>query len=131
MDFIPAPDVRKRISFLVQNLHMDKVDMSRLHFFRSRGSTGRAIARIWSLPTVWQIALGIGPGYCLEVISERYDRMSPPDQEHVLIHELLHIPKNFTGGLVPHRSAKRRSFRHYHHDVDVLFNSLVVKSYEA
>lgn len=130
MEFLPAEDVKIRIAFLVKNLHLDKVILSRLYFFRSVGSTGRATARIWSLPTIWQKALGLTPGYCLEVISERFDRLSPRDQEHVLIHELLHIPKNFTGGLVPHRNSKRRTFRHYHHDVEVLFNSLEVKSYE-
>lgn len=130
MNWLPAPDIQDRIRFLVENLQMFKVDVKNLHFFRSTGSSGRATARIWSLPTIWQKALHIGPGYCIEVISEKFDRLSPRDQEKVLIHELLHIPKGFTGGLVPHRNARHRSFRHYHDEVDAIFNSLAVKSYE-
>lgn len=98
--------------------------------FRSHGSTGRATARIWGLPTIWQQALDVGAHYCLEVISERFDRLSPSEQEKVLIHELLHIPKTFSGALVPHRTHHHRSFRHYHDTVDALFNSLRVKSYD-
>ncbi len=130
MRFEPAPDIDRRIKHIVKELDLPKVKTDKLHFFRSYGSSGRATARIWSLPTVWQMALSVGPGYCIEVVSERYDRLSLSDQEKVLIHELLHIPKNFTGGLVPHRSGKRRHFSHYHREVDQLFDSLKIKSYE-
>jgi len=125
-----APDIAGRIEFLLKQLNMDRVVFARLHFFRSTGSTGRATARIWSLPKIWQTALNTPPGYCLEVISEKFDRLSPADQERVLIHELLHIPKFFSGGLVPHRSARHRSFHHYRNEVETLFNSLNIKSYE-
>jgi len=37
------------------------------------------------------------------VISERYDRLSIEDQEKTLIHEILHIPKSFQGGFIPHK----------------------------
>jgi predicted metallopeptidase len=124
-----APDIQSRIEFLVQNLDFSHFDMAHIHTFRSFGSTGRAIARIWSLPTIWQIALNVKPGYCLEVISEKFDRLSLSEQEKVLIHELLHVPKHFTGGLVPHRTAKRPLFRHYRDRVETLFNSLTRKSY--
>ncbi len=71
--------------------------------FRSEGSKSRAIARIWSLPSIWQIALTIKPHYCIEVISHRFDKLSREQKTKVLIHELLHIPHTFSGALRPHR----------------------------
>ena len=125
-----APDISSRVNFLILNLSFSNILPGRVFCFRSIGSTSRATARIWSLPRIWQQALSTAPGYCLEVISERFNRLNPDEQEKVLIHELLHIPKSFSGSLVPHRTAHRRTFRHYHATVDSLFKSLNSKSYQ-
>lgn len=130
MKWIPAPDITSRIAYLVRYLDFDHVQSPQVYCFRSSGSVGRAVARIWSLPTIWQQALSVPASYCLEVIGEKFDRLSLPEQEKVLIHELLHIPKTFSGALVPHRNHRHRTFRHYHDRVDTLFNSLAFKSYE-
>nr|MBP9781797.1 metallopeptidase [Candidatus Woesebacteria bacterium] len=106
MRFVKASDIQKRIEFLVHELEIDYIKAENLVCFRSFGSTGRARARIWSMPTIWQIALSIEPHYCIEVISEKFDNQSLDDQERILIHELMHIPKTFSGALVPHRTHK-------------------------
>lgn len=130
MRFVKASDIQKRIEFLVHELEIDYIKAENLVCFRSFGSTGRARARIWSMPTIWQIALSIEPHYCIEVISEKFDNQSLDDQERILIHELMHIPKTFSGALVPHRTHKHRSFRHYHDTVENMFNRLERKSYQ-
>ncbi len=129
MDWDFAKDITDRINFLTSELELDYIKPGQIYSFRSRGSSGRATARIWSLPTIWQLALNIEPHYCLEVISERFDKLSPDEQEKVLIHELMHIPKTFSGALVPHRTAHHRTHRHYHDVVESLFRSLKQKSY--
>jgi predicted metallopeptidase len=103
MRFEKAPDIQKRISFLVKKLTLSHVRPQNIVAFRSYGSRARARARIWSFPRIWQLALDQAPHYCLEVLSEKFDRLSEDDQVRVLIHELLHIPKNFSGALLPHR----------------------------
>lgn len=108
MKWLPAPDVDKRIKEILKHIDMPHVIPHRLIIFRSTGSTGRAIARIWSLPTVWQLALSINPQYVIEVISEKFDRQSSEDQDRTLIHELMHIPKTFSGALVSHRHHGHR-----------------------
>lgn len=75
---------------------------------RGYGSTSRAIARIWSLPKPWQLALKIQPQYIIEVIEQRFDKLSNDDKDKTLIHELMHIPKTFSGALVPHKRGFRK-----------------------
>ena len=125
----PAPDIKKRIDFLAKELSLLHINYKNIFCFRSTGSTGRAYARIWSLPKIWQMGLNIEAHYCIEVIAEKFDKQSPDEQEKILIHELMHIPKNFSGALVPHRTHKNRTFRHYHDHVDELYKMLKRKSY--
>ena len=100
-----APDVRQLLESLVDKLNLSHVDSQRIICFRSRGSTSRAIARIWSLPKIWQSALKVKAHYIVEVCSERYDKLSHEDKTRTLIHELLHIPKNFSGATVSHNAV--------------------------
>ena len=129
MDLQLAPDIHRRVAFLARQLNLVHVLPGQIVCFRSSGSSAHARARIWSLPRIWQMALSVPPHYCIEVISEKFDNQSLDDQERILIHELLHIPKNFSGALSPHRTASRRTFRKYHDIVESLFKSLVSKSY--
>ena len=111
VDWQQAPDIAKRVSLLVSSLEFDWIKQEKVHSFRSQNSKSRAIARIWGLPRVWQMALGKEAAYILEVISERFDKLSPKEQDKVLLHELAHIPKNFSGSLVPHSHKRKGSFR--------------------
>jgi predicted metallopeptidase len=75
---------------------------------RSFGSRTDALARIWSLPTIWLQALGLKPHYIIEAVSENYDALPDEEKEKTLIHELLHVPGTFSGGLRPHRTRHLR-----------------------
>jgi predicted metallopeptidase len=104
MDFLIDKDIQARVVKILDKIDLPYIDASRIVCFKSHGSKSRAIARIWSLPRIWQLALGKKAHYCIEVISRHFDRLSEDEQIKVLIHELLHIPKNFSGSLLPHRS---------------------------
>ena len=108
MEWLEAPDIEKEIRHLVRSLKFDHIDSNSIHCVRSYGSTSRAIARIWSLPRIWRQVLNINPQYVLEVVSQYYDKQSDTDKRKTLIHELMHIPKNFSGALVPHRGIHKR-----------------------
>lgn len=108
MEWYPAPDITKKLKAIVKSLDLSYVDLSRIICFRSEGSVSRARARIWSFPRVWQQALKLPSHYIIEVVAKHFDKLSFQDQERVLIHELLHIPKNFSGSLVPHQTRYRR-----------------------
>ena len=108
MDWQLAPELQKRVEKLSHSLGFSHINPKRIIVFRSYGSVSRARARIWSLPRIWQQALHVPPHYCLEVLAEKFDHLSLADQDRILIHELLHIPKTFSGALLPHRGRKRR-----------------------
>lgn len=103
--YLHAPDIKKRIIELAEDF--PNVNPSRIYCFRSEGtSSKRILARIWSFPKIWQLALYMEPRYVIEVISERFDKISKEKQDDILIHELKHIPKKFSGGLRRHDRKK-------------------------
>ena len=116
-DWVEAPDIKRRVKALLKSLEMGWVKIDRVFFFRSSGSKSRAYARTWGLPKIWQDALGVAPGYIIEVISKYFDNLPEREQDKILLHELTHIPKNFSGALIPHI---RRGKRNFHRQVDSL-----------
>lgn len=107
MEWEEAKDVKRDIKHILGVIDLPHVDASRIFCFRTEGSTSRSYARIWAFPKIFQRALDIEPAYVIEVLSKYFDKLSPDEQKKVLIHELLHIPKNFSGALLPHRSRGR------------------------
>lgn len=102
--YFDAPEIKERVNELVDALDLFHVVPQHVYCFRSKGSrAGRTIARIHGMGKIWQDALNLPTYYVIEVISERYDEMSEEEQEKVLIHELLHIPRGFAGGFRPHK----------------------------
>ncbi len=110
-EYEKAPDIESRALKLIEELQLDYLLGDRLFFYRSRGSKARAYARTWGLPALWQHALDIEPAYVIEVISGYFDKLSRQEQDKVILHELMHIPKNFSGALVPHTRKRKGSFK--------------------
>ena len=107
MDWEEAKDVKKDIKELVRIIGMDHIDTDRIHCYRTSGSKSRAYARTWSFPKIFQRALNVEAAYVIEVLSHYYDRLNEDEKKKVLIHELLHIPQNFSGALLPHVTRTR------------------------
>jgi len=107
-----AEDIMKRVYEIVKTLgeNADHVRLSGVYAIRSHGSGSRGtIARCHALSKIWQLALGIKAVYLIEVISERFDKMSKEEQDKVIIHEIMHIPQSFGGGFVHHNMVHSRS----------------------
>lgn len=111
VEWSKAPDIRERILVLKRDLSLDWLSMDRIYCFRSKNSKARAYARIWGLGRIWQMAMNLKPSYIIEVISEKYDNLGEREKNKVLIHELVHIPKNFSGSLIPHYRKGGRNFK--------------------
>ncbi|MCS7095894.1 MAG: putative metallopeptidase [Candidatus Bathyarchaeota archaeon] len=107
--YYEALDVKKRVDEILANLDLFHVMPQHVFCVRSRGSKSRRIiARIHGLGKIWQETLNLPPAYIIEVISERYDKLPEEEKYKTLIHELLHIPKGFSGGFRPHRGYVTR-----------------------
>ncbi|MFA5049950.1 MAG: putative metallopeptidase [Candidatus Micrarchaeia archaeon] len=104
MEIEKAPDIQEKIEKILSVLEFDHIIDARILSMRSTGAKANAYARIWALPKIWRTALDINPFYVIEVLSENFDHLSEEEKIKILIHELLHIPKKFSGGLVPHNS---------------------------
>lgn len=104
LEYVEAPDVKKLVDEMIDSLDLFHVVPQFVYCYRSRGSKSKCIiARIHGLGRIWQEALRRPSAYVIEVISEQYDKLSDKEKEKTLIHELLHIPKGFSGGFRPHK----------------------------
>jgi len=105
-----APDVDQILNHVMERFHdrLEHINQFRVICLRSHGSSANAYARIWAMPKAWQVALDISTFYVLEVISEKFDKLPETEKEKTILHELLHIPKTFSGALLPHVYGKDR-----------------------
>lgn len=124
LEWYDACEIKLDIEHILKALDFSNIDSSRIFCFRTSGSKSKAYARIWAMPKIFQRALNIKPAYVIEVLSKYYDKLDEDAKKKVLIHELLHIPKNFSGSLLPHRSH----YRHLQTEVNRLFKEYQIKS---
>lgn len=101
-------ELTERVRSLVSAVEFEHIPTHRIFCFRTEGSKSRSYARIWAFPKIFQTVLDIEPAYVIEVLNKYYNRLSYDEQTKVLIHELLHIPKNFSGSLLPHAYGNKR-----------------------
>ena len=97
-----APDLKDRLNEIVKILNMNYINIDRVECLRSFGSsTKRTIARCHTIGKVMQKGMKTNAFYTIEFL-EKFDKLSKTDQDKVIIHELLHIPKTFGGGFRQH-----------------------------
>lgn len=103
INYDDASDIKEKIIGIISSAGFTHIKTGFLTCVRSRGSkTRRVIARCHALPRIMQKALNTAAHYVIEVISERFDKLSEEEKMKTLIHELMHIPKSFGGGFIHH-----------------------------
>lgn len=107
MEWNDAPDVKKDLDDILKHIQLPYIKLNSIYCYRTTGSKTRAYARTWAFPKIFQRALMVEPAYVIEVLSSHYDKLDDDKKTKVLIHELLHIPKNFSGALLPHHTRSR------------------------
>ncbi len=109
--YAQAPDVKRIAEEIIYGMNWNHIFLEHISFIRSFGSTARrTIARCHALGKAMQIGMGRKKGfYLIEVISEKFDKLSKEEKIKVIIHELMHIPKSFGGGFIYHDKVHDRS----------------------
>ena len=80
--YLEALDVKRLVDEIADSLDFFHVVRQFVYCYRSVGSKSkRVIARIYGLGKIWQEALRKPPIYVIEVISERYDKLSDEEKE--------------------------------------------------
>lgn len=103
LERIRYKEAEEIIRVFAKSGHFDHIKPERVFCYLVTGSKARAYARTWMIPKVFYDALGMEPVYVIEFIEKHYGRLGDGDKKKVIIHELLHIPKNFSGALRPHK----------------------------
>lgn len=104
--YVPAPDLEERVRTIVRIIGLNHIDFERIKCVRSYGSKSDTYARIHGASRAFLAGLKMKPHYVIEFISENFDVLPEDEKDKIIIHELLHIPKTFSGNLLPHRGFK-------------------------
>ena len=102
MKYEEAPDLQARMDEVVKILGLNHIYTDRVKSFRSYGSsTKRTLARCHTIGKLMQKTIGVKAHYAIEFL-EKFEKLPKKDQDKVIIHELMHIPKTFGGGFRQH-----------------------------
>ena len=103
LSYEPLPCLCRIVEMIVESLPeaFGHVKTDRVYCVASMGHRGASLARIHGMSPAWA-AVGMGPAYLIEIIVENYTLLPPWERVRVIIHELLHIPRTFSGCLRPH-----------------------------
>ena len=103
MNYKAAPEIKRQIRVLAKQLHVNNIKLNNVHCIRSFDAKTRAYARIWGMAKLFKEVAGLEPNYIIEVNARRFDKLNEREKIKTLIHELMHIPKTFSGALLSHR----------------------------
>jgi len=102
MKYKEAPDLKERMIEIIALLDMRHINPQRVECLRSFGSSSkRTLARCHTLGKLMQRAMKTDSFYAIEFL-EIFEKLSKKEQDKVIIHELMHIPKTFGGGFRHH-----------------------------
>ena len=97
------PEIKRQVDDLIEKLNFTHIKKERVHCIRSFDAKTHAYARIWGMSRLFKEVAGILPHYIIEVNDRYFSKLSEREKMKTLVHELMHIPKTFSGALLSHR----------------------------
>ncbi len=111
VEYTEAPDLRERAIKIAARVGMGHLDFDRIHCYRYTCDT-RTVAKITGFFKTLQLAYPhIRPFYVITFNEKNFNRESFEEQNQTILHELLHIPKTFSGEFskIAHSEIRRRA----------------------
>ena len=97
VEYTEAPELKERAIKIAGKLNLAHIDFDRVHFYRYTCDT-RTCAKITGFFKTLQLAYPhINPFYVITFNDHNFSRESEQEQNQTILHELLHIPKTFSG----------------------------------
>lgn len=97
VEYKEDPELKLKAMEIAKNLNLDHIDFDRIHFYRYYCNT-RTIAKISGFFKTLQLAYPhIRPFYVITVNDYNFEKISEREKNQSILHELLHIPKTFSG----------------------------------
>lgn len=97
------------------------VKLDHISCIRSWGSGSKyTIARCHALGKALQVGMQRKGFYTIEFLSEQFDKLSKEEQDKVIIHEIMHIPKSFGGGFRHHDYVCDKNIDVYHRQLKTI-----------
>ncbi len=122
MKYKLAPEIKKQIRVLIKELKFTHIKPNQIWCIRSFDAKTRAYARIWGMSRLFHEVAGLPPTYIIEIINQHFEKLSDREKIKTLIHELMHIPKTFSGALLSHRGP--------HHEINDREVEKIIKKIE-
>ena len=100
------------VRLLIKLLGLNHIHPKKVRVVRSN-SKSMAYARLWGLSKVLQVGLDIKPSYVIELIDRNFSKLDCSEKVRIVVHELMHIPKTFSGHVRPHNEVFKKELRKY------------------
>lgn len=98
-----------KIKDIVEKLGLNYINSDFIKCVSSKKSSSkRIIARLHPSLKICSFAFNLNPMYIIELVSENFNKLNEEDKIKVFIHELLHIPKTFSGAARNHEQLDKK-----------------------
>ncbi|ABL88967.1 conserved hypothetical protein [Pyrobaculum islandicum DSM 4184] len=105
-------DIETDIRNVVEKYRLGHLLKAKIAVVYNSSSRSKAVARIWGLGKIFQIAYGLEPAYVIELLPA-FTTLTCREKVRAIAHELAHIPSTGNGTTRPHNTAFWRDYKTY------------------
>jgi len=114
--YTASHELKERAKLIADRFMLDHIDFNRIHCYRYKSNTNTVAKIIGFFKTLQLVYPEIKPYYVIVFNDHNFLRQNKEEQDTTILHELLHIPKTFSGeySKIAHhkiREMSKKAFR--------------------